>query len=117
MIALHHARTQAKSISLRARAYSHRWLVERGFPSGLPDEIKPKAERMFPEVREGVGIAVFGKSAIEKSVAPLIRDAMSDAVAECYADRKTDPAFVKGRMREARGMAIRRLLGRLGKDS
>src|ERR1044072_6980895 len=55
---IHRARTEANSIALRLRAYSHRWLEDRGLPSGLPDELRPRAERMYPRVVDGVGISV-----------------------------------------------------------
>jgi len=42
---LHYARTLANSVPFKLRAYSHRWLCERNLPSGLPDALKPKAER------------------------------------------------------------------------
>lgn len=57
-IVLHSARTQAGSVTFRKRAYSHRWLMERGLPSHLPDDLRPKAERIYPRIVEGVGIAV-----------------------------------------------------------
>lgn len=111
LVAIHHARTQAKSISLRLRAYSHRWLLDNGYPSGLPDELKPRAERMYPKVVEGVGIAVKAGSALMQPIAPIIRGAMEDVVREAYADGKTDPVFVKGRMLEARKVALKKLMG------
>jgi hypothetical protein len=58
LVMLHMARTAAKSIPMGLRAYSHRWLVDHGLPSQLPDELKPKAERMYPQVVSAVGIAV-----------------------------------------------------------
>jgi len=39
---LHMARTNVRSIPLRLRRYSARWLEERGFGSFLPDELKRK---------------------------------------------------------------------------
>jgi hypothetical protein len=57
LVMLHMARTAAKSIPMGLRAYSHRWLVDHGLPSQLPDELKPKAERMYPQVVSAVGIA------------------------------------------------------------
>lgn len=108
---LHRARTETKSIALKLRAYSHRWLTERGIPSGLPDELKPKAERLYPVIAEGVGIAVIAKSELMKPISLLVRAAMSDAVMEAYADKRTDPAFVSQRMQEARKSTIRKLVG------
>src|SRR6266403_1167373 len=62
LIVLHHARTQASSIALRQRAWSHRWLLDHGYPSGLPDKLKPRAERIYPRVVEAVGISVNARS-------------------------------------------------------
>src|SRR6476620_6475738 len=59
---LHRARTEARSMPLNLRAYSHRWLLDRGFPSGLPDHLKPKADRLYPQVVSAVGIAVTVRS-------------------------------------------------------
>ena len=104
---LHHARTQAASMPLNLRAYSHRWLLDHGYPSGLPDELKPRAERIYPRVASAVGISVNVRSAFMKPVAEALRGAMSDAVMDAYADGKTDPAFVSARMREAREKIMR----------
>lgn len=111
LVSLHHARTQAQSIPLRARAYSHRWLLDHGYPSGLPDGLRPKADRLYPVVVEAVGIAVLGTSPLSRAAAPMIRSAMSDAVAECYADGRREPEFVRARMMEARRKATRQLFG------
>lgn len=96
---LHLARTQAETVSFPRRAYAHRWLTERGLPSGLPDALRPKAERMYANVVEAVGVAV--RSEIP-GLAPALEKTMSDAVAECYAEGKTDPLFVRGRIAAAR---------------
>lgn len=110
-IVMHRARTESGSISLRARAWSHRWLTERQLPSGLPDELRPKAERLFPIVAEGVGIAVRASSPLFRSAAAEIQQAMSDAVADAYAEKRTDPAFVTARMQEARERTAKALFG------
>lgn len=106
LIALHHARTAANSIAFRLRAYSHRWLLDHGYPSGLPDELRPKAERMYPVIADGVGIACRA-SALMMPIAHLIRGRMSDAVMDAYADGRKEPAFVKNRMMQARDKAKR----------
>lgn len=108
-IVMHHARTQAISIAFAKRAYSHCWLTERCLPSGLPDDLKPKAERMCPRVVSAVGVAA--RSNIE-GLAQLLQKAMTDAVSECYADGKIAPAFVKARIHGARQRALKSLLGR-----
>jgi len=42
LFTLHMARTEAQSVPLRLRQYSHRWLRERGFGSMLPEALWPK---------------------------------------------------------------------------
>jgi hypothetical protein len=111
LICLHHARTQAKSVRFRLRAYSHRWLVERGYPSGLPDRLKPRAEQMAPKIVEAVAIVSLAGSSLTAPIAGLVRDAMSDAVAECYADGRTDPETVRSRILEARAKSVHQLIG------
>lgn len=101
-IAMHRARTEAESVSLKARAYSHRWLTDRGLPSGIPDRLKPSAERLYPTVASGVGISVSFRAGGMEAEAAVIRSAMSDAVEEAYADGRTDPAFVRARMSQAK---------------
>lgn len=108
---LHRARTEAASIDIKLRAYSHRWLVDQGFPSGLPDDLKPKAERMYPRVVDAVGVCVRPSSPDLAPVAKEVERVMSDAVAEAYADGRKEPAFVRARMFEARATARRKLLG------
>lgn len=108
---MHHARTQAENISFKARAWSHRWLTERELPSGLPDQLKPQAERVYPRVVEAVGISVNIKNPLLKPVGAAVQRAMGDAVEEAYADRRTDPVFVKARMQEARERTFKALLG------
>jgi hypothetical protein len=112
LVTIHHARTQVHSFSLRLRAYSHRWLIDNGYPSALPDELKPKAERMYPRIVDGVGIACGGTSEIGRALAPIIQGVMSDAVLECYADKRTEPLFVKARMMEARKRTVAKLIGK-----
>jgi hypothetical protein len=99
---LHYARTQASSIPLRLRCYSHAWLCERGLPSGLPDCWKPKASRLYPHKVEAVGVAVMASSPADLVRARAIEKAMSNAVLECYADGERSPRIIKARMAEAR---------------
>jgi hypothetical protein len=106
-VALHHARTLANSLPLSARAYSHAWLCERGLPSGLPDGLKPKAERLHPREAKAVGIAVntlTGKT----ELARMLEKTMSDSVLDSVADGIEDPDLIKFRMIEAYRNAIRR---------
>jgi hypothetical protein len=110
-VAMHHARTQAESMPMRLRAYSHRWLADNGFPSGMPDHLRPRAERMYPRVVEAVGISVKARSPEFKPVAAMIEKAMSDAVMETVADGVRNPLLVKARMMGARRRVIDTLYG------
>lgn len=110
-IVMHRARTEAASVSLAARAWSHRWLVERQLPSGLPDALRPKAEQLCPIVAEGVGISVRARSPIFAPAAAEMQRAMEGAVADAYADGRRDPAFVRARMAEARERTAKALFG------
>ena len=112
LVAVHVARTEARTLPLDARAYSHRWLVERGYPSRLPDKFKPRAERLYPQVVEGVGIVVAAASDVTKPILGEVRRAMSDAVEDCYAgSRKPEPEQVRRSMTNARVATVRGLLG------
>jgi hypothetical protein len=107
LTAIHYARTQTISLELRHRAWSHRWLLDHGFPSGLPDELRPKAERLYPGTAHGVGISVNVRSRASLPLGNAVQKAMEDAVSEAYADRRTDPVFVKARMMAARDKVFR----------
>lgn len=110
LISLHRARTEAASVSLKHRAYSHRWLLDNGYSSGLPDNLKPKAERLYPKIAKGVGISVNTRSEYLKPAMLLVRQAMENAVLEADADGKLDDtAFVKERMNEARNAAKKQI--------
>ena len=104
---LHRARTEARSVPFKLRAYSHRWLEDNARASGLPDELKPKAQRMYPRIVSAVGIACMTTSPHRYEQAKAVERAMSDAVAEAYADGKTDPVFVSKRMSDARERVLR----------
>lgn len=108
----HMARTSAESIPLKLRAYSHAWLTERGYPSQLPDHLKPAAEKLYPKPLYGVGIIVGTASAMMKPALKLIRESMEYAVLEAEGDGKLlDAAHVKTRMMEARAKTIDKLFG------
>lgn len=109
LIAIHMARTACEALRFNYRGYSHKWLVERGLPSQLPDVLKPKAERLYPVTKPCVGIAVGSKW---PEVKREITKAMSDAVEQAAADgRLTDDEYVRGRMTAARVIAKRKLFG------
>lgn len=104
---LHMARTATEGIDARLRFYSHRWMLDLGYPSQLPDRLKPSAERMYPRVVDAVGVSVNSKYPVVKAE---IGSAMSNAVLETYADGVQDPVIVRSRMLEARERS-RRALG------
>lgn len=111
-IVMHRARTEARSMPLKVRAYSHSWLCERGIPSALPDNLRPKAERMYPRIVAAVGIAVK-VPAIIAPVGLAVQKAMSDAVLELQADGVAldNRPLVHARMFEARERTLNKLLG------
>lgn len=81
-------------------------------PSGLPDMLRPKAERLYPVNSEGVGIAILGTSPLLKPVNGHVQNSMEQAVLEVYADyRQPDPAVVRKRMMEKRDHTLKKLLG------
>ena len=110
---MHYARTKAISVSFRARAYSHAWLLERGLPSGLPDNLRPKAQRVYPVKALAVGISINYSDPLLLPAAREIRGVMENAVLDAHADGKlADSAFVTKRMNEARAKTARKLFGR-----
>lgn len=114
LVSLHMARTATPSINRRLRFYSHRWLLDRGHPSLLPDHLKPSAERLYPSVAKSVGISYNISSTVFKPVQYLIQGAMEDAVRETYADGHMDePDIVKARMFEMKDYTAQKLLGTL----
>lgn len=113
-IVMHRARTEAESITIKARAYSHRWLCERDLPSGLPDRLKPSADRLYPVVKSAVGISVNARNPYLKPAMAEVRGAMESAVLEADADGLiNDTAFVTARMNEAKARSMRALFGGL----
>lgn len=97
---LHLARTAANSVPGNLRFYSHRWATDRNLPSQLPDHLRPKAERMYPQAAEAVGISANSKYPV---VQEAIHDAMQYAVLETYADgHQSEAHIVRARMMEAR---------------
>lgn len=102
LVMLHHARTQTNSIYLKLRVYSHRWLTDNGYPSGLPDELKPKAEQICPKIVSAVGISANAKNPILRPIAKIAQQHMSDVVMDAYADGEPDPVPLKARMMAAR---------------
>jgi len=111
---MHYARTVSEVVTFRSRAYSHAWLLERSLPSGLPDRLRPRAQRLYPVTVSAVGLAVGGKSEISRAVGPYILDAMETAVLELEADGQLlNTPLVRQRVQEARTTEMRRLIGKL----
>lgn len=112
IVTMHIARTSASSISDSKRFYSHRWLLDNGYPSSLPDQLKPSAERMYPTIVQGVGISENSRNEFIKPVTKLVERAMADVVEDIYADnRNPNPNVVKKHMMEVRSVEYRKLLG------
>lgn len=111
LITMHITRTQTESIALKKRAYSHRWLLDHGYPSLLPDKLKSKAERYYPKVVDGVGICIKTNSDLMRPIVPFVRKAMEDSVLESYEDKVVDPVLIKLQMMNARKKTIKSLLG------
>jgi hypothetical protein len=108
--AIHLARTKSEVVRFPYRAYSHQWLIERGYPSMLPDHLKPRAQRIFPITKSTVGISVNSKY---PEVKEAVTSAMRNAVLEAEAmGRLSDDPFVRARMAEARQYVLKKLFGR-----
>lgn len=99
LISMHMARTQMDEMPERKRFYSHRWLLTEGYPSALPDQLRPSAERVYPKVVEAVGVAVRSPN---RRYAKEMEKTMLDAVKDAQAEGETDADFIKSRMLEAR---------------
>ncbi len=109
---IHYARTRTVTLPKRARFYSHRWLEDHNLPSGLPDAMRPPAERMYPRSESAVGISYNARSSLLKSVTDHVRSAMEYAVLDAYADgNQDDHSFIRLRMNEARLRTLKKLLG------
>ena len=104
---IHLARTQSQAMRFNLRAWSHRWLAERGLPSMLPDDLRPRAERLYPRKVTSVGVGVMAMTEGSAPLARAIEGAMSDAVMDAYAEGREEPEFVKARMLEARAKVLR----------
>lgn len=107
-VTMHMARTTCQALSFSRRAYSHSWLLERGYPSQLPDHLKPAAERAYPRIVEGVGIIVKAGSPEMRPLARAVQRSMEVVVEEMYADGDRDPVLVKARMMDARRKTLQR---------
>ena len=111
LASMHMARTQMDPIPDKLRFYSHRWLLDNGFPSQLPDRLKPSAEKLYPVSEGSVGIALQTQSPIMAPILDQIVGAMSDAVMDCYANNDKEPVIVKKQMERARVKTTKKLVG------
>lgn len=116
-IMMHRARTEAASIAFDRRAYSHAWLLDQGLESGLPDELRPKAERICPTFAKAVGVSVRFSKTMKRLFPGLEREiegAMSDAVNELHGDGVDleNRPLVHQRIFEARERTLTQLIGR-----
>lgn len=106
---LHYARTVLNNIPHKERFWSHRWLIDNNYPSGLPDHLKAKAERMYPTAVGAVGIASGSGPGSKGPFNYAIEKVMCDAVLEMEADgHKLDSPVVKARMLEKRALFKKR---------
>lgn len=108
-VMMHSARTQSVSLAFKARAYSHRWLLANGLPSGLPNALQPRAEQADFKFAFGVGIAmkVASSDPAKKALAHSIQTAMGRAIEDAFAEKKTGMSFLRRQMADARDRAIR----------
>jgi len=110
---MHIARTAAASLPLAARAYSHRWLLERDLPSHLPDAMRPSAERIYPKIVDAVGISVKFSLPGLRPAADMVRGAMEAEVMDIYSGRMRDPVRIRARLIEVKERETKRIVGRL----
>lgn len=112
LMAMHQLRTAHDVIPARQRYYSHRWLLDHGFASRLPDRLKAPAERMYPKVIHTVLFAPAGKAGPEAT--GLITAAVNDAILDCEANGDlltpwTKIQMMRARHRERNGLMLKKL--------
>jgi hypothetical protein len=104
LICIHMTRTATERLPFRFRAYSHRWLEERGVTqkcrSLLPDELKPKAERMYPRIVSAVGVCVASMGNRKTDYHHAVSTEMCHRIEDLYADGIEDPVIVKANLKE-----------------
>ncbi len=109
LIAIHIARTASARLPFRFRAYSHQWLRDNLPPdvwqkaSQLPDELKPRAERMYPRIVEAVGVCVAGHGNKKTDYHHFVSTQLGHAVHEFYDfthNKVRDPEGLKRRTTE-----------------
>jgi hypothetical protein len=110
-IQMHVCRTKSDAIPVQQRCYSHWWLKERGYPSLLPPEMLPKADRFKPEIRPAVGIAVGTSKTWLKPALPSIMGAMVKEVENNAELITADPDLLRDKIQFARRDEFKRLFG------
>lgn len=102
-VVLHQARTAAESLRLEKRLYSHAWLDERGWPSQLPDDLRPPPQRRGkPVIVSAVGVSVNAMNAGRRDEAKAVEKVMADAAGEMVSCGILDRDRIVARMWEAR---------------
>ena len=109
-VIMHRARTEAKNISLSKRVFSHDWLTERNYPSGLPDELKPKRDQVVPRLVSAVGVSIntYSKLIDRKEECKELQSVMAQAAGEMIDAGIFDKARTQKRMWDAKDQWIRR---------
>lgn len=118
LLNIHVARVRARWLNLKARAYSHRWLLDNGYPSDLPDHLKPKAERLYPRVVTATAYAfggVFGSPHL-RPLKKEVEAAVHTVILDTYATDKVDAIDhdkLRAHMHATKDQTIRKLVGRI----
>lgn len=100
LIQIHLARTATERIPFRFRAYSHKWLTERKIHSLLPDELRPRAERMYPRIVSAVGVCVATIGNKKTDYHHHVSTALCEVVENFYADGIEDPVVISAAMKK-----------------
>lgn len=111
---LHCARTLNSRVPERKRLYSHNWLLDHGLPSGLPEALKPRAERAEAQYIDSVIIGrVDDPDSFLAPIWRVVQARMERRCAELQADGlMKDPAKLRALLLEARDDEIKRLVAR-----
>ena len=115
-VVMHQARTASESMALEKRIYSHAFLDERGLPSHLPDEMKPKRERKGPPVIFSAALICVGtlsSNSDRREEAKAMERAMEDAVGDMIMSGVTDRKRIAKRMWEARDAFVQQRIRRM----
>lgn len=113
LITLHVMRTEDSHLTQwfpeKLRFYSHRWLLDKGLPSKLPDRLKPRADRLCPKKVRVLGYAPAGAAGEEACA--TIGAAMFEKFQELEADGTTDktraePEIQRARFKERRALML-----------